>query len=305
MSDNQLNIAVLLTCYNRREKTCACLDKLFLSVEEYNKSAEKNNLKLTVFLVDDGCTDGTADAVVKLFSEHDIRIIKGDGNLFWAGGMRLAWSEAYRYHADWNFYLLLNDDTDVFSNTFIELFNTHYYCLSTYNKEGIYSGITCAKNNHTIMTYGGDVWINRLTGKTKRLLPGNKPQMCDMTNANILLVSSKVVDKVGMLSEDYKHGMADYDYAIRARKAGIPVLITANFCGACDNDHTPLEETARRIVNMTLKERKKYFDHPIHSNKDYIRYIYNTSPMRLPIVYVGRFLNLYFPKFYYRINKIR
>ena len=71
-------IAALITCFNRKEKTILCLTNLF-------KQPLLNNFELDVFLTDDGCTDGTAEAVGKMFPQ--VHIIKGDGNLFWNRGM--------------------------------------------------------------------------------------------------------------------------------------------------------------------------------------------------------------------------
>ena len=297
-----MQIAVLLTCFNRKEKTCTCLKSMYADLEKYNLNHSEDNISLEIFLVDDGCTDGTADAVSAQFSNQPVHIIQGTGSLFWAGGMRLAWSEAYKRHSEWDFYLLLNDDTELLPGAFEELMNTHYYCREKYKSAGIYSGVTCASDNHETCTYGGNIWINKTKGISKRLGTSNLPQMCDMTNANILLVAKSVVDKIGRFSNSYQHAMADYDYSIRARKMGLPVLITANFCGICDNDHINYEDQAKHIINMTLKDRWKYFRHPVHSSSDYLRFIWNTSPSRYPMVWVGRMLNLFFPRFYYKLN---
>lgn len=300
-----INIAVLITCFNRKIKTCSCLDKLYVAINRYNSINTDKVLSVEVFLVNDGCTDGTVEAVQTEFLDKTIHIIQGNGTLFWAGGMRLAWSEAYKNHEKWDFYLLLNDDTDVFPDAFIQLMNTHEYSIKQYGKSGIYSGATCAKDNNEVYTYGGSVWINRLKGLSKYVIPNGIPQMCDLTNANILLVSSNIIKQIGMFSKDYQHGMADYDYAVRARKHDIPVLLTSFYSGACDNDHIESKILAQRICAMTLEERKRYFKHPIHSNRDYLRFIRNISPIRLPLVWIGRMLNLYLPQFYYWLSGVR
>lgn len=298
-----MNIAVLLTCFNRKDKTCACLHNLYAALGVYNARNVENQLSIEIFLVDDGCTDGTAEAVQAEFA--DVHVIQGTGSLFWAGGMRLAWSEAYKRHTEWDFYLLLNDDTDIFSDAFEQLMLTHAYSITHNGIGGVYTGATCAKNNSKVCTYGGNVWVNRAKGIYKRLSPTGIPQMCDLTNANILLVSSNVVDKIGMLCEDYQHGLADFDYSIRARKQNIPIFLTTDYCGACDNDHVDPKVMAQRICSMSLGERRCYFNHPVHSSRDYLRFIRNTSPMRLPMVWLGRILNLYVPKIYYRFSNSR
>ena len=296
-----MKIAVILTCFNRKKQTISCLEQLYQSVEKY----DKKNIELSVFLTDDGCTDGTSDAIKENFAGRDITILKGNGNLFWAGGMRLAWNAALAKGSDWDFYLLLNDDTDLLDNTFYELFTTHKYCIEKYGKAGIYSGITSAKSDHHKTTYGGDIWTNKLLAKSRRLKPSGIPQKCDMTNANILLVSKEVVLEMGIFSDAYTHGMADYDYSMKANKCGFPVLVTGNICGRCENDHKSPEELAKHILEMSLKERKVYFNHPLHSNKEHLKFIRKHSPVRYPLVALGRFLNLYFPKVYYLLSGIR
>ena len=54
-------IAVLMTCYNRHQSTLSCLEAL------YNQSVD--DVKLDVYLVDAGCTDGTGEAVRGRFPE--------------------------------------------------------------------------------------------------------------------------------------------------------------------------------------------------------------------------------------------
>lgn len=291
-----INIAVIITSFNRREKTLSCLAHLFDASEN-----SKLEIKLSVYLTDDGCTDGTAQAVREQFRDKDIYILQGTGELYWAGGMRFAWDKALK--GDYDYYLLLNDDTYMISNSFNELFSTHTYCLEKFLKAGIYSGITCSKADPPVMTYGGSIWINKFLATTKVLDKSNAPQICDMTNANILLIPKSVVDAIGIFYERYRHGAADYDYTIMARKKGIPVLITADYCGRCDNDHPDRKSEAKKIISMSLQDRKAYFSHPLHSARDFLIFRKRTSPLRYPIVWIGRMLNIYFPKIYYSLDR--
>lgn len=297
-----MNIAIILTCHNRREKTVACLESLKKAISYYcERYANEDGIFFEVFLTDDGCTDGTAEAVMSLFGSKHLHIIEGDGNLYWAGGMRKAWEEARNNHSLWDFYLLLNDDTILLTDCFDQLMETHEYALKHFGKAGVYSGICCDAENKTKTTYGGDVWVNRLTARSRRLAPIGTPLVCDMTNANILLVSKDVVDKIGIFYVGYQHAIADYDYSIQAKKHGFPVIVTSGFCGECPNDHGTQSDLAEKIIGMTLKDRKAYYSHPLHSNNDYKLFIRRNAPLRYPMVLLGRFLNMYFPRWYYKI----
>lgn len=297
-----MKIAILLTCHNRREKTEKSLSSLKNALLSFNNTHFSNIIDLEIFLTDDGCTDGTAEKMQAIVDYCPLNIIKGDGDLFWAGGMRFCWREAMKRHSEWNYYLLINDDTEMMENMFDEMFNAEKYAVDHYGQEGIISGITCSTDDSTKPTYGGEVWSNRLLGTTRRLAPNGKPQMCDFTNANILLVPTKVVDKIGIFIDGFQHGKADYDYSNTARNVGIPVVLTANFCGKCDYDHIDEHAVAKKVMAMSLSERKRYFNTPIHSIKDYLLLVRRTSPLRYPLVWFGRKLNLYLPRLYYRLS---
>src|SRR6266480_1904244 len=92
------SVAVLMTCFNRREKTIAALTAL--------REATTKAIEYRVFLVDDGSTDGTSKIVLDEFPEA--KVIEGTGELYWNRGMRLAWCHALE--ANPAFYLWLNDD---------------------------------------------------------------------------------------------------------------------------------------------------------------------------------------------------
>ena len=76
---------------------------------------------MKVYLVDDGSTDGTSEAVQQEWT--DVQVIRGDGTLFWNHGMRRAFSEAVK--GDHPFYLWLNDDTILLEDSLTSLLDTH------------------------------------------------------------------------------------------------------------------------------------------------------------------------------------
>lgn len=295
------NIAVILTCFNRKEKTLSCLRGLYEAQKAYGKA----HLSLGIYLTDDGCTDGTAQAVRDAFPDKDITILQGDGNLYWAGGMRFAWKEALKRKNHWDFYLLLNDDTTPMDNMFEELFGAHEYCQCTFRTVGVYSGVTCDIDDPSIITYGGAVWVNKFLGTDKRLNPSGVPQEVDKTNANILLVAKEVTDKIGIFYEGYRHGAADYDYSIQAKKRGFKALITSNVCGVCERDHRDWNSERKKILNMSRADRKQYFSSPRHSSHDVLIFKKRNTPLRYPVVLIGRFLNENFPKLYYLTDLFR
>lgn len=274
-------------------------------------------LALHVFLTDDGCTDGTAEAVTSLCGDlqsppsalgdlpsPSLHIIKGDGNLYWAGGMRLAWHEAMK-EGTWDYYLLLNDDTVLYADAFTTLFAAENYCRKHFGREGIVSGMVYDPSDPSHITYGGEVFVNRLTGRRRLLSPSSEPQLCDWTHANILLVPQRVVEEHGILYERYRHGQADLDYGYRARRKGIPVVVTSSACGTCPFDHPDIKGIEEQLCKMTLRERRDYLNHPLHSNADYLTMIRRCMPLKYPLTWTFRKINLYAPHLYYWLNRKR
>ncbi len=303
-SDNIVDIAVVMTCFNRKGKTLSCLNRLSDAVRYYNER-HGEGISLSFYITDDGCTDGTSDAVRGLLGDESVHILQGDGNLYWAGGMRLAWTEALKEKGKWDFYLLLNDDTDVLPDCLEQLMLTHRYSLEKLGKEGIYSGITCSRGNRDEVTYGGYIYKLTLSGDIPLARPTGQPQEVFATNANILLVPTEVVEKTGIFHPGYKHGAADYDYTGMARRKGFPALVTPSVCGECDFDHPDIVGQAKHIMSLDKAAKRKYFGNPVHSPHDYLLYTLRNRPFRFPMRYVGCMLNVHFPRLYYWLHGIK
>lgn len=296
-------IATILTVFNRRHKTLACLRRLFEAQEAYNKVQEK--IKLSVYLTDDGCTDGTADAVRETFAGRDIHIVQGTGSLYWAGGMRLAWQTAIDSGNKWDYYLLLNDDTNVFDNVFAELFEADEYGYRQTGKHGLSSGITCQPGNQAEITYGGFIFKGKAKGVHVLAQPAGKPQAVDMTHANILLVHNDVVEENGIFYKGFVHSAADEDYCMLNLRKGRPATVTANVCGECECDHYSGKDEIEHLMKMSLAERKKYASSPTHSDHDYLLFVRRNLPLRYPVSWTMRTLRVCCPKTYYRISHFR
>ena len=283
-------IAVLLTCYNRKNKTVNCLNSFYNA----NKPEE---YKFDIYLVDDGSTDGTGDVVKNVFS--DINIINGSGNLFWAGGMRLAWKMALE-HKDYNAFLLLNDDVLLHNEFLNHLIETDKYALKKNKKTGIYSGATIDDNTNQT-TYGGYRLIkNHFVVRSKLLTPRKVPQQCELTNANILWISKETVDAIGIFDEQYTHGIADFDYSLQAVKKKIPVYLAPNIGGVCIHDHG----VNWKPNNSSLKERIVYLKSPKGlAYKEYLYYIRRHFPLFLPYSFVMLWLKTLFPSIWDEFKK--
>lgn len=287
---NIKKIAILITSHNRREKTLACLKAL------YNCTLPGDIIYVT-YLVDDGSLDGTGPAVKNAFPE--VNVIQGNGKLFWAGGMRLAWKEALKN--DFDGYLLLNDDTILYPSAISGLLLTHDYSLNRFKKEGIYVGTACDPVTGGY-TYGGKKITNAISGRSKHVKPlDNMFQCCDFANANILFVPKQVVETIGILPEKYTHLLADYDYTLNASKSGIPLIVSKEYCGECQNDHvkTWLSE------DHSLAERMKYLKSPKYlAYSEYLYFIRKYFPLYLPVSFIKLWGKTIFPSVWDKYKRL-
>lgn len=226
---NRLRIGVAIACHNRREKTRACLEALNEAAAQVGSRAV-----LHIVVTDDASTDGTAAMIRERFP--DIEVIEGTGQLFWAGGMRLAYGRLLERGFDQ--YLWLNDDTLLFPDALETLLATDRAMLEGTGRTGIVVGSTCDDSGK--VTYGG---LRRRSGRLgalgfERVIPAARPQPCDTHNGNVVLVSAQAAAGLGNLDAGFRHGMADMDYGLRAVEDGVPVWVAPGFAGRCIIDHT-------------------------------------------------------------------
>ena len=271
-------IAVLITSYNRREKTLICL-KTIMEQETIPR------LEFTIYLVDDNSSDGTTEAVSSRYPS--VNIIKGTGQLFWAGGMRTAWREALKEKEKFEYYLLVNDDTFLFKDALKKLFTDK----KSVGDNAILVG--SVKDPDTgDFTYGGRLLKNRYNISSTCLIPNNKsPQVCDFGNGNLMLIPATVVKKIGILSDRYTHSLADIEYTTKAKKANIPSYISSSYLGECKNDYDPTKKTS-----MSLKQRIEYlYSVKGFSYREYLFFIRNYFPLYLPQAWLSLWVKTILP----------
>lgn len=290
------SVAVLLTVYNRKSKTLACLDSLAKTYE-----SSKSTLSVSVFITDDGSTDGTSNAIKQTIYPFEVIVLEGTGELYWNGGMIHSWSYAIR-HGVFDGYLLLNDDVIVRESFWGELEQADSVSYNRYGKRGIYVGATCDPITYQF-TYGGFNFINRLTLKDQFIVPdGETYQSCQCAHGNIAYVSSEVVSKMGIFCDKYIHGGTDHDYSYLAHKSGFPILTLPNYAGLCENDHE--EDGYAEFLKMPLNERLAYLNSPFGFNMhNTLLFQKRCFPYRYPFVWLMGYAKTLFPKTYFKIYK--
>lgn len=221
-----IKIAVVLTCFNRINKTKCCMDALYKQSVKY-----KNEIEFDIYVCDDGSTDGTKE-MLKQYALN-VTILSGS-NLYWNKGMYLAMQSAVLDKHD--FYLMINDDVKFYSN-FIEIM------LNAYKEAGESCGISGATqaNRRKLTTYGGRMFHDNCF-----LDPNKGVQECNLANWNCFLIDQVVINQVGIIDPNYDHSYGDYDYSMAMQRNGFKVYLAGEYVGTCD----------RNTLDGTFKDKK-------------------------------------------------
>ncbi|MUH38097.1 glycosyltransferase family 2 protein [Zobellia amurskyensis] len=239
------SIAVLLTVFNRKAKTLEALQNLFTQEipDEY---------VLDVYLVDDGCTDGTAQAVAESYPL--VHVITSKGDLFWNRGMLLAWESAANAKP-YDFYVWLNDDTILNAQALTTLLQTS----ESKSNKSIVVGTTSSLKDAKTITYGGRAQNGQLVE------PKKLGVSCAYFNGNIVLIPKYVYEKVGTNDPVFHHALGDFDYGKRAKKLGIENIVAPGVLGQCDT-HESLATWCN--PEKPLAKRWQAFRSPLGNNPE-------------------------------------
>jgi len=287
VADKVYKIASLTCSFNRKDKTAAFLKSMLLQ-------SLPEGYQLDMYLLDDKSSDGTSDHIKANFPS--VKVIEGTGWLYWAGGMRKVWNYALSQD-DYDLFLLMNDDVKLNTDALPRLLKAWEQSDKPAN---LLLGTVMNMDGQSI-SYGGWKRTNRYTSNVYLVIPDEKLlKECEIGNANVLLVDKKAVDRIGILSTSFTHGLADFDYTLRAVAKGVNVVVAPGYYGFCDYDHGKPWLPA----SVPLKKRIKYLYSPTGlAYKEYLVYIWR----HFPYTYPGKFLKLWlktlFPFFYDKFKK--
>jgi GT2 family glycosyltransferase len=274
-----MKIAVLMTVHNRRDKTLKCLEGL-------KSQILSDSLIVDIYITDDGSTDGTDMAIRERYP--DVKILLGDGSLFWNRGMRKAWVEAAK-HDEYDCFLWLNDDTYLFDDTLSVFIN----CSVQIGQKGIIIGAT-TNNSRSEVTYGGM--------KDGRLLsPDGTLQDCTTFNGNVVLVSRHAFEQIGFLDPYYVHAIGDIDYGLMARTKGVRCVLTPKYIGICEKNPRLPDWVC---PDIPFSRRWKNFHSPLGYGEPRAFFHFNRKHfgiIKALNVYIRNHIRLFFPSLWNRI----
>jgi GT2 family glycosyltransferase len=270
-----------MTCHNRRELTLGCLETL---------RGQAWFRECDLFLVDDGSSDGTGEAVRTVMPKANV--IQGSGSLFWNGGMREAWAYAVADAQNHDFYLWLNDDVRL-SPGAVAMLVADADSVVARGEAVIVAAATNEPGQDTI-TYGGHRRPDpRRPLRLSLVAPAGHPVPIDSISGNIVLVSAAAQRKVGNIAPDFVHIYGDIDYAFRARRMGVPVVLASRVGGTCGANSSAGSSLDEAMGTWARLKRRWAEDRKLHA-QDWRRFVrlHGRGPLDVVLHRVSPYLRI-------------
>jgi GT2 family glycosyltransferase len=206
-------VAVVIPTHNRRESLLACLNEVH-SLEE---------VACCCVVVFDGCTDGSQEAVRKNYPR--VLHVEGDGSLWWSGAINKGIAAARELGS--RYFCLLNDDVRPDPGMLAALMRSARECPGAL----IGSMIHRMDDPSRLWCAGGftDWWGSGIGMRADRSadLTAERPVLpVHWLPGMGTLIPNSVIERIGMMDADgFPQYFGDADFCLRARQAGIPVLL--------------------------------------------------------------------------------
>ena len=190
-----------------------------------------------------------------------IIFINSDSNHGFAAGNNIGIRYALKSN-DFDYIWMLNNDTVIKNNTISLLVNY----AEKYNVDITGSTLRYYSNPKKIQAYGGH--INKFLGTDSHILEKNKiKEQLDYIIGAAFLIKKNVIDKIGLLPENYFLYFEETDYCFNAKKHGFKLdvctrSIVYHKVGKSTSRNLNKTEQGERMDLLVLKNRiyfhKKY-----------------------------------------------
>lgn len=211
-------VYTIILNWNNYEDTKKCLESL--------RRATYPNLKIIV--VDNASTDGSGKHLQQEFPYH--QFIFNEGNLGFSRGCNRGIKAALK-DKDCAYVLLLNNDAVVPS----EFLEKAIEAAEADDRIGLVGGkILLSPESKEIWYVGGNIslWLGRVIfygiGEIDRG-QYDKPGEVGFVTGAFMLITREVLEKVGLLPEEYFFGVEELDYSLHVQQSGYKLYYVPEF----------------------------------------------------------------------------
>lgn len=228
-----IKVEVVTPVHNRKELTLGCLRSL--------AQCDLTGVDLHVIVVDDGSTDGTADALRDDFPH--VEVIRGDGNLWYTGGMNVGLAAALKHDPD--YILAINNDCE-FDPQFLQ----HMLSTAERNPRSVVGAVLIRWDDRESVFQVAPKWnvwwggMRHWVKQTIHTLP-REPWKVELIVGNCVLFPATAIREVGLMDAKRLPQYGDAEYTPRMRRAGWTLLVEPRAHVFCKPNDVP-----ERITSM-------------------------------------------------------
>jgi GT2 family glycosyltransferase len=228
MTDALAKVGIVIPVHNRREITLQGLRSL--------ARIDTAGLDVRTFIVDDGSTDGTSDAIRSEFPE--VELIAGDGTLHYAAGTNRGIEAAMAWGCD--FVAAMNDDA-----VFHEQFLRRMINAAKATPRSVIGGLLLLWDEPHRVFQVGQTWHTlsggwEIPGDLTAFTVGGVAFEVECLVGNCVLIPADAIRECGILDEKrFPYGWGDAQYMARLRKAGWNLLVEPRAYVWCEPNTYP------------------------------------------------------------------
>jgi len=253
-----IRVALVIPVFNRRETTIQALRSL--------SRIDSIGLDVRIFVVDDGSTDGTSEAIRHEFPE--VSLVFGDGTLHYAGGTNRGIRAALEWKAE---YIVTMNDDSIFHEKFLQRLTE----TARNNKHSVVGALLLLLNEPHKVFQVGPVWKTwqggwQIPEDMTAFTVSQSAFEVETIVGNCVLFPAEAIKECGLMDESrFPYGWGDAQYLVRMRKAGWKLLIDPRAYVWCEPNtyppplhQLPLRETLRILL---IDER-----HPLNLKRQFV-----------------------------------
>lgn len=212
--NTQPSVYVVTPVFNAKDQTLQF-------IADMSKQTYKG---IKIVVVDDGSTDGTAEAITAKYPATVV--LTGSGNLWWSGSTNLGVEYALKHKAD--YILTINNDLTVdkaYVQTLVD---------AAQNNPGALIGSTVVDETDPQNVWFAGAGFDYKRGEMQHVNGPlsqfkGKVLASDWLSGMGVLIPSEVFEKIGLYNtKDFPQYFGDSDFSLRAKEAGYKLLVSGD-----------------------------------------------------------------------------